>query len=318
MTSQKVYFRADADKQIGYGHFIRTLALADMLKDDYDCTYFTVSPNEYQIREMGAVCKHMALRTEDAMDEFLRLLKGDEIVVLDNYFYGTEYQAKVRARGCKLVVIDDLHDRHHVADVVIHHGFVPSEKFDCESYTLKCIGPEWALLRKPFLRVDRQPARTDGIVVCLGGADPLGLSEKVVDALLRLDLGREIKVIVGDASVFSTDSRERVTALSRLSADEMSDVLRTSGYAVLTASTVCLEALYCGARILCGHYVGNQEEAYRHMVDHGLVSALGYLPELTDATLRTALDLVRSKTGAAGFCGDDVVRRYLSVFRRLT
>ena len=33
---QKIYFRADASATIGYGHFIRTLALADMLKDDFD------------------------------------------------------------------------------------------------------------------------------------------------------------------------------------------------------------------------------------------------------------------------------------------
>lgn len=31
---QKIYLRADASAAIGYGHFIRTLALADMLKDD--------------------------------------------------------------------------------------------------------------------------------------------------------------------------------------------------------------------------------------------------------------------------------------------
>lgn len=31
---KKVYFRADASNVIGYGHFVRTLALADMLKDN--------------------------------------------------------------------------------------------------------------------------------------------------------------------------------------------------------------------------------------------------------------------------------------------
>ena len=33
---QKIYFRADAGAEIGYGHFIRSLSLADMLKDDFD------------------------------------------------------------------------------------------------------------------------------------------------------------------------------------------------------------------------------------------------------------------------------------------
>ena len=41
---QKIYLRADASAAIGYGHFIRTLALVDMLKDDFDCTFFTCHP----------------------------------------------------------------------------------------------------------------------------------------------------------------------------------------------------------------------------------------------------------------------------------
>ena len=39
---QKIYLRADASAAIGYGHFIRTLALADMLKDDFDCTFLSL------------------------------------------------------------------------------------------------------------------------------------------------------------------------------------------------------------------------------------------------------------------------------------
>ena len=31
VSYKKIYFRADASAQIGYGHFIRTLAIADML-----------------------------------------------------------------------------------------------------------------------------------------------------------------------------------------------------------------------------------------------------------------------------------------------
>ena len=49
---QKIYLRADASAAIGYGHFIRTLALADMLKDDFDCTFFTCHPTSYQVSEM--------------------------------------------------------------------------------------------------------------------------------------------------------------------------------------------------------------------------------------------------------------------------
>ena len=61
---KKIYFRADASATIGYGHFIRTLALADMLKDDFDCTFFTCHPTSYQVSEMEKVCPFIPLQEE--------------------------------------------------------------------------------------------------------------------------------------------------------------------------------------------------------------------------------------------------------------
>ena len=49
---KKIFFRADAGYNIGYGHFVRTLALADILKKDFDCTFFTCHPTKHQINEI--------------------------------------------------------------------------------------------------------------------------------------------------------------------------------------------------------------------------------------------------------------------------
>ena len=43
-----------------------------------------------------------------------------KIVVLDGYHFDTNYQTKIKQKGCKLVCIDDLHDKHFVADIIIH------------------------------------------------------------------------------------------------------------------------------------------------------------------------------------------------------
>ena len=84
----KVYIRADASDQIGFGHFIRSLALVEMLKDEFDCTFFTQEPNDFQKEEVSKVCKLTELHADDTkLDDFLNCLTGDEIVVLDNYFY---------------------------------------------------------------------------------------------------------------------------------------------------------------------------------------------------------------------------------------
>ena len=67
---QKILFRADAGADIGYGHFIRSLALADMLKDDFDCTFYTSEPTPYQVDQMQQVCKYVALEEKSKFHHF--------------------------------------------------------------------------------------------------------------------------------------------------------------------------------------------------------------------------------------------------------
>lgn len=126
-----------------------------MLKDDFDCVFVTQSPTVYQKTEVAKVCELAEVpATEEKFSLFLDMLDGDEIVVLDNYFYDTDYQRAVKAKGCKLVCIDDLHDKHYVADVVINHSPGISEgDFSTAPYTRLCLGVSYALLRKPFLEV---------------------------------------------------------------------------------------------------------------------------------------------------------------------
>ena len=102
---RKIYFRADASATIGYGHFIRTLALADMLKDDFDCTFFTCHPTPYQVEEMEKVCPFIPLQEETHSADFLSHLQGDEIVVLDNYFFTTSVPSSKKAVAwCALTI----------------------------------------------------------------------------------------------------------------------------------------------------------------------------------------------------------------------
>ena len=97
MSKRKIYFRADAGADIGYGHFIRSLALADMLRENFNCVFTTLSPTSYQLQEMNKVCEYIPLvGLKNQFENFLSLLNGDEIVVLDNYYYDTSFQNQIK------------------------------------------------------------------------------------------------------------------------------------------------------------------------------------------------------------------------------
>lgn len=48
---------------------------------------------------MEKVCPFVTLQEEAHYDEFLSSLQGDEIVVLDNYFFTTDYQRAIKQKG---------------------------------------------------------------------------------------------------------------------------------------------------------------------------------------------------------------------------
>jgi len=153
MSKRKVILRADGNQKIGMGHFVRTLALGEMLKNDFYCVYATQKPTDYQKREVNDVCKEI-IELPDNLSHFIQFLdylEGNEIVVLDNYYFDTDYQQEIKNKGCKLVCIDDMHDKHYLADVVINHAEGLNENdFSREGYTKLFRGLNYALLRSPF------------------------------------------------------------------------------------------------------------------------------------------------------------------------
>ena len=78
---KKVYIWADASQDIGYGHFTRSLALADMLKADFDCTFFTQYPTNYQKKEVLKVCKLIELPDTDEKLRFLPHCNPGRIII---------------------------------------------------------------------------------------------------------------------------------------------------------------------------------------------------------------------------------------------
>lgn len=280
---RKIYFRADAGPNIGYGHYIRSLALADMLRQDFDCTMFTQTPTDYQLRECEAVCPIVALPDDESkFQKFLDYLKGDEIVVLDNYFFTTDYQRAIKAKGCKLVCIDDMHDKHYMADMVINHGCMDKSLFDAEPYTRLCLGIDYALLRRPFRNPDQHERVPNSYAICFGGADAYNLTYEYAKELSKRD--HKIFAIVGDSYRYEDTLRtlSNVEIRKRLSAEEMAHLFSTNEYVICTASTTCIEALACGARVYAGWYVENQKEIYHLLKSHHQIVPLGNLREVKE------------------------------------
>src|SRR6266496_4037655 len=124
---KKVIIRADGNSSIGLGHVVRCCALADVLKDNFDCYFYIRKPSQSIVEEIKQYCISVfemdeTISYEQEAVTWSKELQGNEIVVLDGYNFDTTYQQKIKSKGCKLVCIDDIYAYYFVADAVINHA----------------------------------------------------------------------------------------------------------------------------------------------------------------------------------------------------
>lgn len=328
----RVVLRADAGRGIGFGHFIRTLALAAYLRDDFDCVVASRNPDrdglsDYQFAEAakaGAGVLTLPFRDREMFDSrFLDILSPEDVVVLDNYYYDSAYQDAVRSRCRRLVCIDDVHDRHFTADAVMTFLPLSRKLFSLAPHTEFHSGIEWSFLREPFLAPVCRRRRNGGdpsrIVMALGGADPFGLTDKMLGVIAEVLPDAAIDVIAGDTVEVSTEGLPLVSVHRRVSAEGVRNLLDGADMGIFPASTVCVEAFSRHLPVAAGHFVDNQEEFYAEGVKRGWFAPLGSLHDSTDLLaerIRQAVEsLPERKVPDFDFTGGR--RRIIDFFRNL-
>lgn len=294
---KRVIFRADAGQKIGYGHFIRSLALASYLPEEFEPEFTSFNhdkgtPTDYQLNEIEKVCRYKAIEApelEKYNEKFLSELTGDEIVVLDNYYFTAEFQRGIKEKGCRLVCVDDLHDRKMICDLLLTGMNLPRDVFDIKDSAVFLSGIEHSFLRRPFLNVRRSVKRGDikSVVIAMGGADPYSLTDKIIEVILHLDLKLEIYVLAGDKVKIDSKYGDKVIIRRNLSAEEIVDLFTSVDMGILSASTVCIEAMACNLKTAVGWYVDNQKDLYNYGAKEHLFFPLGnLLDSLSELTER--------------------------------
>ena len=270
MTSE-VFIRADGNHEIGLGHLIRCMALANMLKIDFDITFIS--------REIPGKIKEElsenSIRLEEitSENEFLKMLhSGRDIVVLDGYQFDKEYQEKIKKKDCALVCIDDIHDREFAADLIINHApGVTQSDYSAKKDTDFALGPDYALLRPSFLNYASQSTSksdTGTVLICFGGSDSKNLTITAVKEALNFDPFKKIIIITGSAYEQQSDllslikGKEQIEYYHAVDEKQMFRLMKESDTAIVPASGILFEVLATGNTAISGMYTENQKKVY--------------------------------------------------------
>ena len=231
----RVAFRVDSSLEIGAGHVMRCLTLAEALRDERARCQFlsrglpghlieTIRGRGFSVEVLSDLTAaqdatspvelrpaHAAwLGTDWASDaRQSRAVLADSAVdwlIVDHYALDARWERRLRGCCRRLMVIDDLADREHDCDLLLdqnlgraaadYAGLAPEA---CEILA----GPRYALLRPQFAALRpyslaRRAAvsRAKSILVSMGGVDRSNATGRVLGALEKCDLPQDIVIHV--------------------------------------------------------------------------------------------------------------------------
>ena len=192
----RILFRADGSTEMGLGHMVRSGALASMLNHDWDCELYTRCTVPSILAEAKAIFSKLVQLpgSADPISEAAAIgsqTNKNDIIVLDGYEFGKEYQHAITSNHASLVSVDDIQSNYFLADIIINSagGITPLD-YEATAGTQFYLGPRYTMLREAFLKRARSSTVVNAnkdILVCLGGADPNNVTLDVVKYIHKLD-----------------------------------------------------------------------------------------------------------------------------------
>jgi UDP-2,4-diacetamido-2,4,6-trideoxy-beta-L-altropyranose hydrolase len=324
-----VAFRVDASVEIGTGHFVRCLTLADKLaergaKTRFICRHLPSHLHDLLItgrhelklissptlQVLGGDLPHSkwleTTQESDAQDtvEMLSDEKWDWLVV-DHYALDARWESKVRQVARGLAVIDDLADRTHDCDVLLDQNFYNDQdkrydgKVPAECQML--LGPQYALLRDEFSKIRETTRERSGAVrrllIFFGGVDIGNLTAQAIEAISSIENPDwNVDVVIGAQHPNRDQIQvecERHHFTCYVQTNRMADLMASADLSIGAGGSATWERCCLGLPTLAVCAVHNQDQQISDAAECGLI----YVPEIGQCLTHTIRTHVTAMVG---------------------
>jgi UDP-2,4-diacetamido-2,4,6-trideoxy-beta-L-altropyranose hydrolase len=231
----QIAFRTDASLQIGTGHVMRCLTLAEGLKaKGAQCLFICREhPGNLieQINQRGFIVKALPANSKEMVSDELnstahseydswlgtdwktdaaqtKLSVGKKVydwLIVDHYTLDEKWEKALRSRCRRLMVIDDLADRPHDCDLLLdqnlgrdkshYHYLVPEKSTVLTGPRYALLRPEFAAFRDYSLQRRANP-ELKHLMISMGGVDQINATGKVLEAIKECKLPDDLHITV--------------------------------------------------------------------------------------------------------------------------
>ena len=312
--SNELLIRANASAEIGTGHVMRCLALAQAWQRHGGRAHFLLGQPLAGLEQklVGAGCVTAVLANSPTLGGVADALQtiayaeqvGAEWVVVDGYHFEATYQETLKQAGLRVLFIDDYGPcNFYSADVVLNQNIyaTPALYPHRTAETELLLGCDYALLRQEFrswLGWRREIAPVaQNLLVTLGGADSDNQSLKVLQGIGLITTPLHVTVLVGAANPHQAILREAAEQLRPLhsielvqNASDMPKRIASANMGVCAGGSTCWEMAFLGLPTAVLTIAENQQPIATGLHETGIAHSLGWFEEVTAADIAAVLN----------------------------
>ena len=312
-----IAFRTDASLQIGTGHVMRCLTLADQLRSEGakvaficrdlpDGMFELLHARGYRSAKLPLVEAGKYLQTLDAEESIkaskLLFPKGMDWLVVDHYELDATWEHMLRPHARKCMVIDDLANRQHDCDLLLdqnysnareqcYAGLVPST---CNLL----VGPRYALLRPEYAAYRKsQGLRNEEcqtVLVFFGGSDQQNMTGFTLNVLTYPELrSLDVDVVIGANNphrlTLEMQASERPRTRIHGPRPHLADLMAQSDLSIGAGGATTWERMCLGLPSIVISVADNQRSVSEGLAEAGLIEYIGDASEVRDIELAAAI-----------------------------
>ncbi len=295
--------RVDATNNMGIGHVMRCLALAQQCQEQQMNVLFVcanlvdmcqqrILSNHFKIHQLTSAAGSL----EEAA-ETMAVVKQYQAkaILVDGYHFSNAYLDTFKAQKVPLWMIDDFDQAPaHCALVINFQAWA-----DPKGYAPKCkqfLGLEYYLLRKefwPYILQRSATSQKNTILVMMGGTDPNHQMQRVLSIIDKLHLPLEVSLVLGIKNQaieqYAKERRSNIRITVHNNPDNIPQLMQQASFAITAGGGTCWELACMQVPSMVIVQAENQIKVGEYVQKLGVGFNLGSYDQLSDQVLEEKL-----------------------------
>ena len=295
-----IIFRTDGNKDIGSGHVMRCLSIADaFVRHDHSCI-FVLADDSFSdlIKERGfdsVILNKDYSDPENEIESFTALIRSSdpEMVIVDSYYVTGKYLSDIR-KCAFTVYIDDLASWAYPADCIVNYNIYgpdldyPGLYKDAESTPKTLLGIDYVPVRSMFSNMEKHVHKktVEDVLISAGGTDPIHFELALAKFIRERSDSVRYHILVGalnpDHEKILKIAEDCSNLIVHYNVSDMRGLISSCDIAVSASGSTLYEICACGVPMVIYSLADNQTLGNQAFEKHGIARSCGDLRSVKD------------------------------------